>query len=629
MSDPTAPPVAPADPDTLADELDDEFAWVSPPETVPPAPLPEPPPPGAAPAVVATAPPDPALAFDQGRAYEEGREFERGTTDARYEAVGVNRRLVIGAALGFVALVLLGLMVVTGDGDRDRVAADAPVREAAPPEFIDRPPPPPEFADPEPFAYQEPGYPTAPPAADPYAPPPYSDPGPPAGPGTAAMYSAPAYSDAYAGGPYAGDPYAAPQWPSTPAAAPVDPRRERYLRARGSALMVDGSSGALSVGGRTAASAAGSSAGAFAVRPRTPGALDQAADAVVGRTPDQQAAYDALDPETRSAVDEAALLMRAVGASGPPMPAATPTAPPAAPRAAPIPGALSGQPSAAAAQAPPPEAGQNTRAEFLRRAQAGAPAEPYRVEMPPREARARWSPLVRRSTDQRGPSASPPPPPFLRAPAAPSDAGRPGLSLLPGTVIPAVLLNGINSELPGDVVAQVERDVYDSASLRYVLVPKGTRLVGSYDDQIAYGQNRALVAWTTMVFPDGRVVSLPGLPGVDLQGAAGLQDRTDRHLDRVFGGAVALAAVGTGLALATPDRGDLDLSPQTVASAQVAIELSRVATELLRRELDVEPTVTVRPGYRLLVFLAREMQFDGPYTPAPDVGRFRRHAPSR
>ncbi|MDT0632944.1 TrbI/VirB10 family protein [Rubrivirga litoralis] len=618
MADPTAPLDPRPAPTPVVDDFDSWLSPTAPPDAEPLASAPLPP------GLSASRGEEPGEteAFDRGRAFEEGREFARGTTDARYEAVGVNRRLVLGGVLGFVALVLLALMLVTGGDGDERVAADAPVREAAPPEFIDRTPPAPAFADPDPFVYEEPPYQPAPGAGpapvDPYAPPPYAEP------------SYPAYSDPYSD-PYAARPSERSAAPET-AAAPVDPRRERYLKARSSALMVDGGAGALSVGGQSAgASAAGSSAGPFAVRPQTPGAPTEAPGV---RTPDQQAAYDALRPDQQAAYDETVLVMRAFGVDPTRAePAAASAAPPAAPPAsAPRPAAVAPPEPSAALAAPP---GPVTREEFLRRVQGGAggAAEPFRVEMPPRETRARRSPLVRRSTDQRGPSAGDAP--LFVAPTAdgvvptPPVPAPPALSLLPGTVIPAVLLNGMNSELPGDVIAQVERDVYDSASLRYVLIPKGTRLVGAYDDQVAYGQNRALVAWTTMVFPDGRVVPLPGLPGVDLQGAAGLQDRTDRHLDRVFGAAVALAAVGTGLELATPDNsGDgVDLSPQTVASAQVAIELSRVATQVLRRELDVQPTITVRPGYRLLVFLAREMQFDGPYTAAPDVGRFRRYAP--
>ena len=199
-------------------------------------------------------------------------------------------------------------------------------------------------------------------------------------------------------------------------------------------------------------------------------------------------------------------------------------------------------------------------------------------------------------------------------------------TLRAGSVIPAALVTGMNSDLPGPVVAQVTRNVYDSATQRDVLVPAGTRLVGEYDDQIAYGQDRALVAWTQMLFPDGTSVELPGLPGADLAGRAGLSDRVDRHYGRVFGSALLLAAVGAGVEMAAPNsRGfGLDVSPQEVASRQIAIELSRVATETVRQDLRVEPTVRVSPGYRFYVLLARDLPFAGPYRPRAAVGRFAR-----
>ena len=249
-----------------------------------------------------------------------------------------------------------------------------------------------------------------------------------------------------------------------------------------------------------------------------------------------------------------------------------------------------GPPGAAQATAPPParpEVGSATQAAFLDRASRPAPTQ-YDA-------------------------------PVQRAASSP-------LTLRAGTVIPAALVTGMNSDLPGTVVAQVTRNVYDSAAQRDVLVPAGTRLVGEYDDQIAYGQNRALVAWTRMLFPDGTSVELPGLPSTDRQGYAGMRDRVDRHYGQVFGSAVLLAAVGGGVELAAPDRGGFNAtpSPQEVASRQVALELSRVATEVVRRGLDVQPTLRVAPGYRFYVLLARGLPFAGHYRPRPDVGRFAR-----
>ena len=200
------------------------------------------------------------------------------------------------------------------------------------------------------------------------------------------------------------------------------------------------------------------------------------------------------------------------------------------------------------------------------------------------------------------------------------------LVLTAGTVVPAALVTGIDSELPGAVVAQVTRNVYDSRTQRDVLIPAGSRFIGEYDDQITYGQNRALIAWTRLLLPDGRSVSLPGLPTKDLRGQSGLRDRVDRHTARLFGSAVLLAAVGAGVDLAAPDGGGVlgTQSPQETAARQVAIELSRVATEVVRRDLDVQPTVSIRPGFRFYVFLARDLAFAASYRERADVGRFPR-----
>ena len=196
-----------------------------------------------------------------------------------------------------------------------------------------------------------------------------------------------------------------------------------------------------------------------------------------------------------------------------------------------------------------------------------------------------------------------------------------------GTVIPAALVTGLDSELPGAVVGQVTRDVYDSRSQYHVLVPKGSRLVGEYDDQIAYGQNRALVAWTRLVFPDGRSVALPGLDAKDLRGYSGLRGRVDRHFMQTFGSAVLLATVGAGAQLALPDGGggeDYAQSPQEVIAGQIALELSRVASKVVERGLDVQPTLRIAPGHRFTVFLARDLAFAAPYRTAPAEPRFTR-----
>ena len=186
-----------------------------------------------------------------------------------------------------------------------------------------------------------------------------------------------------------------------------------------------------------------------------------------------------------------------------------------------------------------------------------------------------------------------------------------------GTLIPAVLLTGIDSDLPGDVLAQVARDVYDSRSMQRVLVPKGSKLIGRYEDQVGVGQDRLLIAWTRIVFPDGRSVTLPGLETKDRTGAGGLRDKVDRHTGRVFGTATLLSLIGAGLQLSQPQGGATPFgsypSPQQVAAAAVGQELAQVATQMLRRDLEIRPTIRIRQGMPFNVFFNADLAFDEPY----------------
>ncbi|MEM7789559.1 MAG: CocE/NonD family hydrolase, partial [Bacteroidota bacterium] len=366
------------------------------------------------------------------------RDFDLGTGDDRYAAVGVRRRLVLGGALALVSLVLLLLLLLTGPSTPSASdGADLVAPQAADPEFIDRGPvgPPPAFADPAPFAYAPPPQPVVTPSSPAYTPGTYT---------TAPVHDAPPPV----------------QVAAQPAPEPFDPRREAYEAATASPLMVDPSGRELSVGGQTAAAGA-SGAGPYAV----PAAAAPARAAPAGRTAEQQAAFDALSPDAQAAVEETRLMMLALGIDP-----NTTTAPGTSLEAATSPAA-----SAAVAPASAPEAddvpasGTSTREAILDRVRRPPPSsEPFRVEASPRSTGLRSTPsarpLVRRTTDQRGPSAGDPlpapPPPDDPAPSeteslpkvsaseeeAP-EAVAPGavatdLRLLPGTVIPAVLVTG-------------------------------------------------------------------------------------------------------------------------------------------------------------------------------------------
>lgn len=179
--------------------------------------------------------------------------------------------------------------------------------------------------------------------------------------------------------------------------------------------------------------------------------------------------------------------------------------------------------------------------------------------------------------------------------------------LMAGSVIPAALVTGINSDLPGQVIATVTEPVYDSVSGAQVLIPQGTRLLGQYDSQVAYGQRRVLLVWTRLVMPDGSSITLDRLPGVDLAGNAGLEDGVDWHWDRILAGAALSTLLGVGAELAAPDRrGDGD---QVVIAARQSVQetVNQVGQEMTKRNLDIQPTLTIRPGFPVRVIVNRDL----------------------
>ena len=201
-------------------------------------------------------------------------------------------------------------------------------------------------------------------------------------------------------------------------------------------------------------------------------------------------------------------------------------------------------------------------------------------------------------------------------------AGSP-YTLRAGTVIPGILVTGISSDLPGEIVGQVSRNVYDSRTQRMLLIPKGSRLIGTYDNQVAAGQGRLLVAWTRLILPDGRSMRLPGLALKDPGGQTGAKDKVDNHWRRVFGSALLLSAISAGVQLSQPQQASVLAPPSSgqVAAGALGQELSNVALEILRRGMDVAPTITIRAGQPFNVFLNGDLLFDGPYEEEPASAR--------
>jgi type IV secretion system protein VirB10 len=198
-------------------------------------------------------------------------------------------------------------------------------------------------------------------------------------------------------------------------------------------------------------------------------------------------------------------------------------------------------------------------------------------------------------------------PASLQMPASP-------YQVIAGTVIPAALVTGINSDLPGQVIANVTEAVYDTAMGRYLLIPQGSRLIGRYDSQVAFGQRRVLLVWTRLILPDTSSIALDRLPGIDPAGYAGLEDGVDWHWDRILAGAALSTLLGVGAELAAPDRSGSD-GKVIVAVRQGAQDtVNQVGQEMTKRNMSVQPTLTIRPGFPMRVMVSKDLILR-PYQP--------------
>ncbi|ARU00449.1 TrbI/VirB10 family protein [Yoonia vestfoldensis] len=172
-----------------------------------------------------------------------------------------------------------------------------------------------------------------------------------------------------------------------------------------------------------------------------------------------------------------------------------------------------------------------------------------------------------------------------------------------GTVIPAALVTGLRSDLPGQISAQVTSNVYDSPSGRYLLIPQGARLLGEYDSRIASGQSRLLLVWTRLILPDGRSIVLERAPGTDGTGASGLQDRVNYHWGRVFLAAGLATILNLGLESGADSEDDVARAIREAAQDTIG----RTGDEIVRQQLAVPPTLTIRPGFPVRVMVTRDL----------------------
>ncbi|TPJ52463.1 IncP-type conjugal transfer protein TrbI [Mesorhizobium sp. B2-6-4] len=186
-----------------------------------------------------------------------------------------------------------------------------------------------------------------------------------------------------------------------------------------------------------------------------------------------------------------------------------------------------------------------------------------------------------------------------------------------GSVIPATLVTGVNSDLPGRLTAQVSQNVYDSATGHRLLIPQGTKLFGRYDSGVTFGQKRVLVVWTDIIFPNGATLQIGGMAGTDAQGYGGFKDRVNNHYLRIFGSAILIAAIGAGVDMGIPeDRNALgsENSAENSARRSFAETFGRVAERTISKNIDVQPTLEIRPGYKFNILVDQDIVFPRAYS---------------
>ena len=195
----------------------------------------------------------------------------------------------------------------------------------------------------------------------------------------------------------------------------------------------------------------------------------------------------------------------------------------------------------------------------------------------------------------------------LQLPASP-------YQVMAGTVIAGALVTGIQSDLPGDVIATVTEPVYDTATGKHLLIPQGSRILGRYNSQVSYGQSRVQVVWNRVILPDTSSLTLDNLVGSDPAGRAGLEDGVDWHWDRVFAGAALTSLLGIGAELAAPENRQDGNRIVIAGRDSLQDSVNQIGQEVTRRNLNIQPTLTARPGLPMRVIVNRDLVLR-PYQP--------------
>jgi type IV secretion system protein VirB10 len=182
-----------------------------------------------------------------------------------------------------------------------------------------------------------------------------------------------------------------------------------------------------------------------------------------------------------------------------------------------------------------------------------------------------------------------------------------------GTIIPGLMVTGINSDLPGRIVGQVSQNVYDTATGQHLLIPSGTRVFGRYDSSVTFGQSRVLVAWTRLIYPDGTAINIEAMAGGDQSGRGGFRDRVNNHYFRIYGNALLLSVIGGGIDAIRDRNGSNDELADAIRE-NFGETFNQVVQQTIQKNLDIQPTLEIRPGYRFVILVEKDMILR-PYRP--------------
>jgi type IV secretion system protein TrbI len=199
--------------------------------------------------------------------------------------------------------------------------------------------------------------------------------------------------------------------------------------------------------------------------------------------------------------------------------------------------------------------------------------------------------------------------PVDRRTTAPERLARPASAFVvqAGTILSAALITGIRSDLPGQITAQITEAVFDSPTGRAKLIPQGARLIGAYDSQIAFGQSRVLLVWTRLIMPNGRSIVLERQQGADAGGSSGLEDEVDNHWAELFKAALLSSILGVGAELGSGTDTGSNMNIIQALRLGTANSLNQAGQQVVRRNLNIQPTLTIRPGYPIRVMVNRDL----------------------